>query len=115
MKLCLHGCTVAESLVVSPSCTGSMYGCEQWSKRIYFNGSVSLQWASSRFGQCLTSSAQQILPIILLKNKDRVQASCYAGLRVQRGYIWSRVVLHRAALAVDFHPGHAVNHIPYRE
>jgi len=23
-------------------------------------------------------------PIILLKNKDRVQASCYAGLRVQR-------------------------------
>lgn len=28
MKLCLRGCIVADSLVVSPSSTGSMYGCD---------------------------------------------------------------------------------------
>lgn len=27
MKLCLHGCLVADSLMVSPSSTGSVYSC----------------------------------------------------------------------------------------
>lgn len=29
MKLCLHGCIVDDSLVVSPSSTGSVYGCDK--------------------------------------------------------------------------------------